>query len=165
MRIVLIGMLFIVYMLAKCPDWLAWTYVPYMVRASAYSFFHANLFHLAINCLSIWVVFDPRKKDNTIALIVGALIAVLVYPLALKPVVGFSNVLYAIIGFRSPSFKSSWWKHPSVLLFLAITVAMVFIPHFSATTHMGAFALGVAFAHIRRLLNQHNLNVRKLTTR
>lgn len=164
MRIVLIGILYIVFMLAHCPEWLAGTYVPYAIRAMSYSCFHANLLHLAINCLSIWVVFAPHKKDNTPALIVGLIIAVLVYPFALKPVVGFSNVLYAIIGFRSPSFKSAWWRHPSVLLFLAITIAMIFIPHFSATTHMAAFALGVICSYLRRTINNY-LNVRRCQTR
>lgn len=78
------------------------------------------------------------------------LIAVSVYPLALRPVIGFSNILYATLGLRTPSFKSSWWRKPAVITFLVVTVLMLFIPQFSAVTHIAAFAIGVGLAALHR---------------
>ena len=105
---------------------------PYWTRALLYHFFHANWWHLAVNA-----------------------IAVLVYPLSFRPVIGLSNVLYAVLGLRTPPLRNPWWKHPSVLAFLAITVVMVFIPRFSATTHIAAFVLGMGGAALGRWW--HNL--------
>lgn len=124
---------------------------PYLERALAYSFFHANGWHLAINSIAIWTVYRNCKPGRD--LIVPFLIAVIVYPLSFRPVIGFSNVLYAALGSRTPSLKSPWWKQPTVITFLVITVALVFIPRFSATTHIAAFLLGMLTASIRRYYN------------
>ena len=124
---------------------------PYLERALLYSFFHANWLHLAVNCIAVWTVYDPKRKPRPCRdLIFPFLIAVLVYPLSFRPVIGFSNVIYAAIGMRTPPVRSRWWRQPSVLIFLAVTVALVFVPQFSATTHIAAFALGMAYASVHR---------------
>lgn len=121
----------------------------YWLRATTYSFFHGGWWHLAVNALAIWTIYRyPLKPGRD--LIVPYIIAVLVYPLSLRPVIGFSNVLYAALGLRTPPLRSAWWRQPSVLTFLAVTVAMVFIPRFSATTHIAAFLLGMAGAALHR---------------
>lgn len=122
----------------------------YWMRALTYSFFHANWWHLAINCLAAWTIFDPKRKFSWLQLVTGYAIAVLVYPLSLNPVIGFSNVLYAVLGLRTPSLRSRWWRQPVVIVFLAVTFAMLLIPRFSATTHIAAFAAGMPCASIRR---------------
>ena len=121
---------------------------PYWSRALLYSFFHANWWHLAVNAIAAWSIFAPSRKNNI--LLVAFLIAVLVYPLSWRPVIGFSNVLYAVLGLRTPPLKSPWWKQPAVITFLVITVALVFVPRFSATTHIAAFVLGMAGAAAER---------------
>ena len=83
-------------------------------------------------------------------LVAAFAIAVLVYPLSFRPVIGFSNVLYAVLGLRTPSLKSKWWRQPAVIVFLVVTVALVFVPRFSATTHIAAFVLGMAGASLQR---------------
>lgn len=121
----------------------------YWLRALSYSFFHANWFHLAVNGLAVWTIYRrPCKPVRD--LLVPFLIAVLVYPLSFRPVIGFSNVLYACLGLRTPSLKSKWWRQSSVIVFLAVTVALVFVPQFSATTHIAAFVLGMGGASLRR---------------
>lgn len=122
----------------------------YWERALLYSFFHGNWWHLAVNCLAIWTIFQPKYKTKPLQFVTAYLIAVLVYPLSFRPVIGFSNVLYAVLGLRTPTLKSDWWQQPSVILFLAITVALVFVPRFSATTHIAAFLLGMACAALKR---------------
>ena len=131
------------------PGWLSPDGAPYLVRAISYHFFHANWWHLAVNGIAIWTIYRKGCKPCT-DLLISFLIATAVYPLSFKPVIGFSNILYAQLGLRTPPLSSPWWKQPSVLVFLAVTVALVFLPRFSATTHIAAFALGMAAASLRR---------------
>ena len=124
---------------------------PYILRALGYSFFHANWWHLAINSIAIWSIYKSCKPCRD--LVFPFFIAVLVYPLSFRPVIGISNVLYATLGCRTPSLKSPWWKQPSVIVFLVVTVALVFIPRFSATTHIAAFVSGMGVAALQRTYN------------
>ena len=48
------------------------------------------------------------------------------------------------------AFKSKWWRQPAVIVFLVVTVALVFIPQFSASTHIAAFLVGIAVASAKR---------------
>lgn len=143
-RVTIIALLVALQLAFGIPDFM--TGGPYLCRALLYSFFHANWWHLAVNAIAAWSIFSRDSK----LLLVAFLIAVLVYPLSWRPVIGFSNVLYAMLGLRTPPLSSTWWKQPAVITFLAITVAMVFIPRFSATTHIAAFALGIGVAYARR---------------
>ena len=123
----------------------------YWQRALSYSFFHANWWHLAVNALALWTIYNPQRKCKACRdFILPYIIAVLVYPLSLRPVIGFSNVLYACLGLRTPSLRRSWWRQPAVILFIVLTALMVFIPRISATTHLAAFALGVMLAALHR---------------
>lgn len=122
----------------------------YWQRALLYSFFHGSWWHLAVNAIAVWTIFDPRRNWQLNQLWVAMGIAVLVYPLSFRPVIGFSNVLYAVLGLRTPPLSSPWWKQPAVIVFLAVTVALLAVPRFSATTHIAAFVLGMAGASVRR---------------
>ena len=153
-RIAFILALIVIQAVFGAPQWLMPDGAPYIVRALAYSFFHGSWWHLAINTLAIWTVFDPKRMRRPMAeLPLAFLIAVAVYPLSFRPVIGFSNVLYAVLGMRTPALSNPWWKHPSVLVFLAVTIALAFIPRFSATTHIAAFLLGMCVAAFRRFRN------------
>lgn len=134
---------------------------PYWQRALLYSFFHGNWWHLAVNSLAVWNIFVPSRKCSAGRLVAAFVIAVLVYPLSLRPVIGFSNVLYAMLGLRTPALKSAWWKQPAVIIFLVITVALVFVPQFSATTHIAAFLCGMACAAVKRFHNDLSRDYRR----
>ncbi len=151
-RIAVILALALLQALQGAPEWLHPGGAPYLVRALSYSFFHGNWWHLAVNAIAIWTIFDPRRKTckPCTDLLLSFLIAVAVYPLSLRPVIGCSNILYATLGMRTPPLSSPWWKQGSVITFLVVTVAMVFIPRFSATTHVAAFLLGMGVASFRR---------------
>lgn len=150
MREVIITLLFAVLVVLGCPDWLATQEVPYWTRAMVYPFFHANIFHLALNCLCIWTMFHPRFKDRWRVLILGYLISVLVYGLSIHPVIGISNILFAIVGMRTPPFTHKWWRSKNALIFLGVNLLMVFVPKISAVTHIASFIIGVIIAHIHR---------------
>lgn len=161
MREILIIILILVYFIAGTPLWLAGTEMPYIIRALSYSFFHANIFHLAVNSLTICLLFKRKRKGLLTDLICAFIIAVIIYPLSLRPVIGFSNVLYAIIGLRTPPLSSNWWKTPQVLTFLIVTIAMAVIPSISATTHIAAFILGILLAYLRRLIKDLDNDIRR----
>lgn len=118
-------------------------------RILSYSFFHANWWHLAVNALAIWTIYSrPCKPWRD--LIIPYIIALAVFPLAAKPLIGFSNILYAALGLRTPSLSSKWWRQPAVITFLVVTVALVFVPQFSAVTHIAAFVIGMLCAALHR---------------
>ena len=147
-RIIIIAVLVILQIVFGAPAFLLGS-DDYWLRALSYSFFHGNWWHLAVNCIAIGTVYKyPCKPCRD--LLLPYIIAVLVYPLSLRPVIGFSNVLYAVLGLRTPSFKSKWWRQPAVIVFLVVTVALVFIPQFSASTHIAAFLVGIAVASAKR---------------
>ena len=148
-RYILIAILVALYAILGIPDWVRDG--SYLLRASTYSFFHASVWHLAVNSLAIWSVF---RKDNLCKacrdLAISYIIAFIVFPFSVRPVIGFSNILYAVIGLRTPPLTSRWWRSSQVIVFLIVTVALVFIPRFSATTHIAAFLLGIGCAYVRR---------------
>lgn len=152
-RIAIIVLLLSVHVFCGVPEFF-YDSGPYWLRAATYSFFHANIWHLAINCIAVWTVFRPTisvtsRKWHKMFL-AAYIIAVLVYPFSLRPVIGFSNILYATIGLNTPRLSSPWWRRTSVIIFIAVTALMIFFPVFSASTHIASFLLGMAGAAIRR---------------
>lgn len=129
-------------MLFRCPMWLAGSDVSYLVRALTYSFFHANIFHLAVNCLSVWVVWSGKDMKRDVRNFFTAfVIAVIVYPLGFRPCVGISNMLFASCGLR---VRPQWFRTSNGIFFLIIMIAMCFAPQFAGTNHVAAFILGMA---------------------
>ena len=129
------------------PHWLLEPGVPAFLL---YPFFHANMAHLALNCLALWTAFNPKRQDRWRVLLIGAAISMIVYPLASRPVVGISNILYAVFGLRTPAIDHPWWKHPSTVTFFIVTLAMWPLPMFSVTTHIASFIIGAAIAALNR---------------
>ena len=113
-------------------------------------FWHANVFHFAVNALAVWTVLDPRTRPAWWLLPAGFAIGSLSYCFALKPVIGFSDILFAMAGLRTPSFRNAWWKSTNAKVFIGSMFLMLLLPGFSATTHIGAFALGAGVAFFIR---------------
>ena len=153
LRIVLIVLLVGLQAVVGIPPYM--TDGPYLLRALTYSFFHASWLHLAVNCLAVWGVYGKGYKPCR-DLLLSFLVAVLVYPLSFRPVIGFSNILYCTLGLRVPPFSHPWWKSRNAIIFIVVTLAMAFIPQLSATTHIAAFLLGMLLSYILRSL--HNLS-------
>lgn len=128
--------------------------VPFLPSCLTYHFFHANIFHLLVNILAMWTILAPRRPHNARVFAIGYLIATAVYPLALRPVIGISNILYACIGQRTPSLRSKWWKSAPVITFLVVTLLMGLLPQVAGTTHIASFALGVAVAALQRRIDK-----------
>lgn len=156
MRYALIIILSVIFLVAGCPGYLADSAGNYWLKALTYHCYHANIFHLAANCLSIWYVFKitayRSEKANARNLLTAFVIATLTYCTATRPVVGISNILFAILGLRTPSFKNAWWKHPGTVIFFAVTLGMLLVPQVSAATHITSFVCGAAVAAVKRKL-------------
>ena len=153
LRYILIAALAAIYILFGTPSYLleqSWA------SALSYPFFHANLVHLIVNCIALWLLFDPKRKGNFRQMLFGLAVSLLVYPCALHAPVGFSNALYAVIGLRTPSFSSPWWKKPEVIIFLVVTFAMLLLPQLSGFTHILSMAIGIAVAALGRFIRKIN---------
>lgn len=123
-----------------------------MVEKMAYHhFFHGNIFHLAVNLLTGYFVFRGR---DTRMIVSSYIIGSLSFLASSVPVVGLSNMIYAMIGLRSPRFSHPWWRHPGTIIFMAVTLLMLFIPNISAITHIVSFCGGVVVAIIHREIQQ-----------
>lgn len=135
----------VIYLILVCvyaiPDGLEWIIAQERgMQMFLHHFFHGNIFHLLANLLSLYFIVPRAKSWHLIA---GYFIGSLSLLAVTNPVVGISNLIYAVIGLRSPSFDSWWWRHPGTKTFLMVTVLMIFIPNISATTHIVSFMVGV----------------------
>ena len=158
LRIVIILCLVALQVIVGIPAFM--TDGPYLLRALSYSFFHAGWLHLAVNCLAVWGVYGRGRKPCR-DLLLSIIVAVLVYPLSFRPVIGFSNVLYSTLGLRVPPFSHPWWKTANAVTFIVVTVAMIFVPRLSATTHIAAFLCGMLLSYILRSLQNITKDARR----
>lgn len=147
-RYVIIAALAAVWLAIGCPE--TFSALPYWERALSYSFLHTSVWHLAANALALWVLLDHRCKGLLRNIAVAYVIAVLVYGLALRPIVGISNMIYAYCGLGTPPLSSPWWRKREVVIFLVVTVALLLIPQVSAFTHIVSFLAGMLVASSRR---------------
>lgn len=149
-KITIIGILVTMQLLFGCPVFLhhGEGYI-----SLVHHFFHANILHLAVNCLSVWTLFRKDIRYSMTPLVLAYIIGTASWFCTSADVVGFSNIIFALIGLRTPSLRHAWWKQPAVILFLAITALMALLPQVSAVTHIVSFVLGCIVAGAYRVVN------------
>lgn len=157
-RISIIGILVTMQLLLGCPVFLHQDdgYI-----ALIHHFFHANIFHLAVNSLSIWTLFRKGYQYSIAPLVWAYFIGCLSWFCTSADVVGFSNIIFALVGMRTPSLSSGWWKQSSTIVFLVITALMAFLPQVSAITHIVSFMLGCIVAGVIRATNKLKRDFRR----
>lgn len=104
--------------------------------------FHANVFHLLANLYALWLIrTSPRE------LLVAYLLSVPATFVAAAPTVGFSSVLYALMGMKVCRVRMSpvEWA-----IFILANTATVFIPAISFGVHLAAFVLGFVYDYLKR---------------
>ena len=161
-RIVAIGILVTAMLLWGCPMWLhrdAW-YI-----SLAHHFFHVNLFHLAVNCFSMWTLFRKGMRYSAWALAVPFFCATLSWFASPLDPVGASNFLFAVIGCRTPRLRSRWWRQSSTIVFFLGMLVMAFVPGISFITHLVSFILGCLFAILFRYIAKVNRDVKSAGNR
>lgn len=157
LRYIVVAALAVCYFIPK-PDCL---YSMQFPAHLLHHFFHANVFHFAVNAIAVWAALDPRMKPTWWSLPTAFCIGSVSYFFASSPVIGFSNVLFAMAGMRTPSFRSRWWRTTNAKVFLASMLLMVFLPHFSAVTHFVSFSIGVLVAIVVRFNRELDYDTRR----
>lgn len=111
---------------------------------------HANLFHLALNMLSAWMLV--KKVSHLPILLAGCVIPALLWPIP-EPACGASAGLYALAAFRVESGRNAkamaWFTFS-----LALSAAL---PHMANTLHLGGTAVGIAAAFLKRKYDAHRI--------
>lgn len=148
-RIILSGILVFMMLVFGCPDFL---HQKGMHVALTYHLFHANIFHLAANLLSVWLIFRRDVTYRWQPLLLAFILAAASWYFTSDSVAGISNMVFAYLGLRTPSFRDCWWRQSAVLTFLVVTVVMAFLPNVSGITHIVSFVLGCACAALKRIL-------------
>ena len=109
---------------------------------------HANLFHLLANVHVLWLLrFSPRELLAAYLLSIPATFVVWS-----GKAMGFSSVLYALMGMKLPRVrmsKAGW------MTFIATNVATAFVPGIAFGVHCTAFALGWIFVKVKRLSDEY----------
>ena len=158
LKIVLIGILVTMMLLFGCPTFLHYddAYI-----SLVHHFYHANIFHLAVNCLSLWALFRKGVRYSVMHLTIAYIIGTLSWFCTSADAVGFSNIIFAIVGMRTPSLKSDWWRRSNTIYFLLINLVMLILPQVSAITHIVSFSLGCFVAGAIRIFNRLNRDYRR----
>ncbi len=149
MRWILIIFFLLLHIIFGQPDYLL--HGSPLCKALTYHFFHANIFHLAANMLAVYVLFSPKCKVRPSAgkIALAYVIATITFFAATRPILGLSNILFALSGLSVRDF-GRWIKQPSSKVFLCISAIMLAVPAYSGITHLLSFTTGVALANIHR---------------
>ena len=129
---------------SRLSEGLSSTILPHLVG----QLLHANLFHLLANVYVLWLLrFSPRELLAAYLLSIPATFFVWE-----GTVVGFSSVLYVLMGMRMPQTrmpKAGW------AVFIAANLATAFAPGIAFGVHCAAFALGWIFVKVKRLSDEY----------
>lgn len=147
--IITAGLLVASMLLFGCPVWLhgdKWTI------SLVHHFFHANIFHLAVNCYSFYLLCKSRNVTPSM-LLLAYVCATLSWFCSNADPVGASNIIFALLGLYTPALSNAWWKAPGTIVFFTTNMAMALLPQVSAVTHLVSFGLGCVCAMGIRMFN------------
>ena len=109
--------------------------------------FHVNAFHLLANLYVFWITrTSPRELLAAYLLSIPATFA------TSTTAIGFSSVLYALIGMKicRVRMKPVEWS-----MFVLGNAATVFIPAIAFGVHLAAFMMGLVYDYLKRLTDEY----------
>lgn len=134
-----------------------------------YQFFHANIFHLLTNVWSFLIItffWHIRYRELIISYLASILCGYLIQQGVIPtpaPVIGFSSVIYALLGCRAFAHLSSLHRNTSkpshipscvlsclrynLYILLSISVTLLF-PKVAVTTHLTCYAITALYSHL-----------------
>ena len=155
---ILLEIVLIIFYVPETPECLFTGEWPAMI---VHPFFHENIAHLALNCLAVWTVFDPRTRPEWWYLPIGFLIAAVSYLMVNDVLIGFSTVLFAVAGIRTPSFRDAWWRSRNCWIYICTMLLMFLLPMFAASAHLICFTIGVAVSACVRFKRKLDYDTRR----
>lgn len=108
---------------------------------------HTGLFHLILNLYVLWFLQFTCKELG-----IAYLISIPATFASLSGSVGFSSVIYALMGMKLSQVRipvREW------ILFLSVNVATAFVPTIAFGVHATAFIIGFFYNKIRRLSDEY----------
>ena len=114
---------------------------PLPAGCTLHHFFHANIFHLAANCLAVWTMFGKGWKESWKEILAAYIIGSLSFLAHPEATVGISNLLFAVLGMRC--IRNGWWRTRYFAVLWVTLIATAFIPSISGLTHCLSCAGGM----------------------
>ena len=116
-----------------------------VIQATAYHFYHANIFHFLLNIIALWT-FHPRWKTVVVAFIASSVVAALPFASLDTPTYGLSGMIFAAY-----ARKFATWRL-SVKWILLSNIALMFIPHVNVRIHLMAFGTSYIYWYLWKLM-------------
>lgn len=105
-------------------------------------FIHANIFHLACNCIALWAVLGRGIATDIVTLMLAWCLGFIGFCLSPAPVVGVSGIVFASIGLQAERFLKSMRNVATIAICLLMGLI---VPDISVVAHLVPFVLGIAF--------------------
>jgi len=135
--------------------WLPMKYVPELAASFNAAWYthlcsqwaHIGLFHLVLNLYVLWFLRFTWKEFG-----VAYLVSIPATFASSSGAIGFSSVIYALMGLLLPQVRLSVrdWG-----LFLVVNAATAFVPSIAFGVHVAAFGLGFLSAKIKKLSDEY----------
>lgn len=113
-----------------------------------YMLAHANIFHLLGNLLCLWMI---RGGLNLFSSVFIAFACSFLPAFTLEPTMGFSGVIFAIVGSKWGAYGQLWNMCKKVLPFVLLTAL---IPNVNAAIHIYCLFGGYFIQYIIKQLRQ-----------
>lgn len=121
---------------------------PYL-NCVTYHFFHANIFHLAINIIALWQ-FKPRWHTTIVAFIVSSVVYLLPFAQLSVPTCGMSALLMASFVRK----YQAWNINPMKLII--VNLLMAFIPLVNWRIHILSFITAYGFYFLQSKIRRYH---------
>lgn len=113
-----------------------------------YHFFHANIFHLAVNLIALWQ-FKPRWTTTIVAFVIASLVYLLPFAQLSVPTCGISGFLMSAFARK----YQAWSINPTRLI--VANLIMAFIPFVNWRIHILSFIIAYGFYYVHSRLKHH----------